>query len=255
MKIIFFILIVSTFLTVPSATASTYIYVDDDAYDLLLRLEAEGVIKSSLLTTRPSSRKEVMRLILEAERKYGESSIFIQGLIKSLKERFKVGAYDARFIKPVDFLYSRYVYADSDIQALYYNNDGDLYGKGSNLRVGFSSMAELGWLSFYLNPEFRYSDNDKDLIAKRAYGVLGFLGLEFTVGKDSQWWGPGYHGSILLSNNAEPMTMLRLTNPQPVLLPWIFKYLGLFRFTVFATRLEKERDVPESYLWGMRFNF
>ena len=174
-KIIFFILIVSVFLTVPSATASTYIRVDDNTYDLLLRLEAEGVIKSSLLTTRPLSRKEVMRLVIEAERKYGESSIFIQSLIRSLKERFEVEAYNARFIKPVDLLYSRHVYADSDIQALYYNNDGDLYRKGSNLRVGFSSMAELGWLSFYLNPESRYSDNDEDLIVKRAYGILSFF--------------------------------------------------------------------------------
>ena len=51
------------------------------------------------------------------------------------------------------------------------------------------------------------------------------------------------------------MAMLRLTNPQPILLPWILEYLGLFRFTVFTTRLEEERDVPEPYLWGMRLNF
>lgn len=256
---IFLILFFSIVLTVPSASASSYVDVTDDVYNLLLRLEAEGVITSGLLTTKPISYKEITRLILEAERNSEEGNILVQRLIQSLKERLKAEPTDMNreitFIKPLDLPYARYVYADSDLQSLYYNMDGDHYEKGSNLRAGFSSRAELRWLSLHINPEFRYSDDDKDFIVRRAYGVLNFSGLALTVGKDSQWWGPGYHGSILLSNNAEPLTMLRLTNPHPVLLPWIFKYLGPFRFTVFATRLEKERVVSESYLWGMRLNF
>ncbi len=50
--------------------------------------------------------------------------------------------------------------------------------------------------------------------------------------------------------------MLRLTNSQPVLLPWILRYIGPFRFTSFVTRLEEDRQgPPEPYLWGMRLNF
>jgi hypothetical protein len=253
---ILIILVVSLLLTVPYAEASTYLPVDDEAYNILYRLEAEGVIQSGLLTTKPLSYKEVTRLILEAEKNSVDKSIFIKDLVTNLKKRFKDEIGDAKFIKPVDFLYGKYLYADSDIQELYYNNDGDHYENGANLRAGFASRAELGWFSFYFNPEARYSDSDTDLIIKRGYGVLSSLGLDLVIGKDSQWWGPGYHGAILLSNNAEPLTMVRLTNPQPVLLPWIFKYLGLFRFTFFATRLEKNRtDVPEPYLWGMRLNF
>lgn len=241
---------------VPCAMASTYLSVGDEAYDILHRLEAEGVIQSGLLTTKPLSHKEIARLVFEAERNSVDKSLFIQRLVKTLKERFEDEIGDAKFIKPADYLYSKYVYADSDIQTLYYNNDGDHYEKRSNLRAGFSLRAELDWLSLYINPELRYSQDDTDLVMKRGYGVLSFLGLDLQIGKDSQWWGTGYHGSILLSNNPGPMTMLRLTNSQPILLPWIFKYLGPFRFTVFATRLEKERiDAPEPSLWGMRFNF
>ena len=76
------------------------------------------------------------------------------------------------------------------------------------------------------------------------------------MGKDSQWWGPGYHGALLLSNNAEPLTMIKFTGPEPQILPWVFKYLGPFQYNVFVTRLEKDRiDFPEPYLWGMRFAF
>ena len=250
------ILIVSILLIATNATSSTYLPLDDEVYNIFYRLEAEGIIQSGLLTTRPLSRKEVVRLLLEAERNSVEKSEEIQALIKILKGRVKGEIEYVRFVKPFDSLYPRYVYTDSDNQSLNYNNDGDLYEKGSNLRVGFSSRAELEWFSAYFNPEIRYSDSDTDLMLKRGYGVLSILGLDLTIGKDSQWWGPGYHGSILFSNNPEPMTMLKLTNPQPVLLPWIFKYLGPFRFTVFATRLEKERtDVQEPHLWGVRVNF
>ena len=68
---------------------------------------------------------------------------------------------------------------------------------------------------------------------------------EIEAGKDSMWWGPGYHGSILMSNNAEPFKMLKLSTPSPVSLPWIFKALGPFKVVWFLTQLEDDRPVPE----------
>ena len=253
---VIFVLSVIMLVITPNVTASTYIPLGDRIYDLLCRLEAEGVIESGLLTTQPLSRKEAVRLLLEAERNSENSSAFIQSLIAALKYELRNDIDNTKFIKPLDFLYGKYLYADSDIQKLYYNNDGDNYDKGSNLRFGFDSRAELDWLSLYINPELRYSEDGTALVIKRGYGVLSFLGLDLQIGKDSQWWGPGYHGALLLTNNAEPFKMVRLTNPQPVLLPWVFKHLGPFNFTFFTTRLEKDRkDVPEPYLWGMRLNF
>jgi hypothetical protein len=64
--------------------------------------------------------------------------------------------------------------------------------------------------------------------------------------------GQGRHGSLVLTNNADPFDMIRLTNPNPVLLPWIFKYLGPFRFDLFLTELEDSRVVPEPYFGGLR---
>lgn len=255
MKLTIILIVVILLLCIRTASASTYLPVEDEAYSIIQRLEAEGIIQDGLLTTRPLSYKEIIRLIQEAERNSEGRSAYIKAMIKSLKRRFKEEIHEVSFIKPLDTLYGRYIYLDSGGQELNYNNDGDLYNKGSNLRAGFTSRADLRWLSLYLNPEFRYSEKDSDLVAKRVYGILNFLGLEIIAGKDSQWWGPGYHGAILLSNNAEPFTMLRITNPQPVILPSLFKYLGPFRFNFFVTKLEKERTVPEPYLWGMRLNF
>jgi hypothetical protein len=50
--------------------------------------------------------------------------------------------------------------------------------------------------------------------------------------------------------------MVRIANPKPVILPWVFRYLGPFDFACFATQLERDRaDVSAPYLWGMRLNF
>lgn len=231
---------------------STDVSPDEETYILLERLSVEGVIKSSLLGTKPLSRKEIARLIREAEA--NAKTPFTKSLINSLKKGFIPEIKAKRYRKLPDRVYVRYIFQDEDGSGLSYNNNGDVYSKGSHLRIGILGRAECGLLSFLLNPEFRYSD-DGDLLMKRAYVTFDFLRLELMAGKDSMWWGPGYHGSILLSNNSKPMTMLRLSNTHPVLLPWVFKYLGPFRFNLFVSQLEKQRDVPRPYLWGLRFNF
>ncbi|NOZ24816.1 MAG: capsule assembly Wzi family protein [Nitrospirae bacterium] len=247
-------------LLVPPSAASINVPVEDETYDILQRLEAEGVIQSSLLATRPLSRKEVARLIHEAEMNYDGGSLFIRRLIQSLKKKFRDELIGTKhisidYIKPLDRLYAGYIYADGNPREIVYNNDGDDYRKGSNARLGFTSRAVLGRFSLFINPETRYSEDATDIVMKRVYGTVGLSGLVLELGKDSQWWGPGRHGSILLSNNPEPMKIVKLTNPHPVLLPWAFRYLGPFNFTFFATELGKERVVPKPYLWGMRFDF
>ncbi|MCL0038430.1 capsule assembly Wzi family protein [Thermodesulfovibrionales bacterium] len=242
------------FAFVPCAWAVN-VSVGDEIYDILLRLEADGVIQSGLLTTKPLSRREVARLVAEAERNVKDRSLFLRQLVGTLKRKFDAERDGIKYLKPIDKVYIGFIYSNQVDHELNYNNDGDIYEDGLNLRLGFSSKADLGRFSFYLNPEFRYSKNDKDLVLKRAYGILRLWGLELMAGKDSQWWGPGHHGAILLSNNAEPLTMLKLTNPHPTLLPWVFRHLGPFRFVFFASRLEEERHIPEPYLWGLRLNF
>ena len=237
------------------ANASTYLDIGDEVYNTLLRLEAEGVIQSGLLNTKPLSRKEVIRLLLEAEENSEGKSLFIRSQVQSLKKRFADEIDGTRYLKPLDKVSIGYLHSDGDPSDLIFNNDGDDYGEDNNFRFSISSRAELGWFSLFVNPEIRYSDKDTDLTMKKLYGVLDFLGLELEIGTDSQWWGPGYHGAILLSNNVEPLPLIKLTNSRPVLLPWVLKYLGLFKFTAFVTRLEEKRAVSEPYLWGMRLNF
>ncbi|MDA8087234.1 MAG: capsule assembly Wzi family protein, partial [Nitrospiraceae bacterium] len=253
--------------------ASTYVPVGDDAYNMLFRLEAEGLVKSALLDSLPISREEMRRLISEAERNAaaGHPNKADEQDIHLLKERFGDGREKVKYVKPLEEAYARYVFASQNPRdnglnysfngkassanpnGFVYNNDGDDYGKGSNFRLGFASLADLGWFSFYINPEYRYTDTSQ-INLKKIYGVFSALGLDLEVGKDSQWWGPGYNGAVLLSNNAEPFTMIKLTNDRPAILPWVFKYLGLVKFTAFVTKLDGSNITPHPYLWGLRFD-
>jgi hypothetical protein len=248
-------LFIILFLTSPPSFASVNVDIYDDIYDVISRLEAEGIIQSSLLTTKPLTRGEITRLILEAESNAEGKGPLIRQLIEYAKSRFKAGAGHAPYLKPAALTYGEYVYADSEAaERITYNNDGHTYEKGSNFRAGFSTYAEFGRISLDINPEIRFSEGDTDMTVRRAYGVFSFAGLDLELGKDSQWWGPGHHGSLLLSDNAEPLTILKLSNPEPVVLPSVFRYLGLFKFTFFATRLEDDRAVPHPLLWGLRVN-
>lgn len=239
---------------VGNTEGSTYVPLDDEVYSYLQRFEAEGLIESGLLTTKPLSYREVARLIIEAEENSDRATPLIKRMIQQLKERFIEETKQESFFKPMERLYMVYRYQDKDSNVFNYNLEGDTFTKKNNLRAGFETRLECGRFSFSASPEFRYSQSE-DFYWKRLYGVLSTGGVDFQFGKDTQWWGPGYHGAILLSNNAKPFTMLKITNPEPVVLPWMFRYLGLFRLTAFVTRLEKDRpDVPEPYLWGMRLN-
>jgi hypothetical protein len=111
-------------------------------------------------------------------------------------------------------------------------------------------------VAFYFHPEYAHSTpdpHDVDLI--EGYGKVSLGGVEIEVGKDSLAWGPGYHGSIIMGNNAEPFKMIKVSNPRPILLPWIFRGLGPFKASWFLSELEDDRHISEAKLSGLRLNF
>jgi hypothetical protein len=58
-----------------------------------------------------------------------------------------------------------------------------------------------------------------------------------------------------MSNNAHPFDMIKLSNPEPVRLPWILSYLGHWQFNLIFSQLNDERKAPElanPFLCGMR---
>jgi len=76
------------------------------------------------------------------------------------------------------------------------------------------------------------------------------------AGAISQWWGPGWESSLILSDNARPLPALSLSRSnsdafESAPLNWI----GPWTFTAQMARLETQRHVPNAMLWSMRGSF
>ena len=72
------------------------------------------------------------------------------------------------------------------------------------------------------------------------------------AGRFSLWWGPGRHGALIFTTNAEPLWGFRLRNPRPIPLGGWFKFLGAIQYDLFIARLEESRPIPHALLSGMR---
>ncbi|MBN2021080.1 MAG: hypothetical protein JW749_12755 [Sedimentisphaerales bacterium] len=268
--LLFFVSQVQLFLvlSVVKGFVSTNVTPGHWSYDAIDKLIGQGLIDGSMMTTKPVTRFEMARHIAEADEKYrllGKNNEIIDGILTRLKKEFAaelatIGAVDGNpvkdYVKPVEDPYIKYLYGEStpDIE----NIRGVQLDEHSNLRAGFESRGQLfDVTAFYLHPEYRWSsvETNKDFKLIEAYGKLQLGKVEIEVGKDSLWWGPGQHGALLMSNNAEPFKMVKISNPTPVELPWIFKGLGPFKAVWFLTLLEKDRPVPEPKLTGLRVNF
>jgi len=266
------------------AVVSVNVPIGDWTYDVIDKLTGMGLIKSDLRGIRPITRLEMARLTTEAEAEFEE--IFesqkdkypaqrweiIRALLNRLKNEFRGSLEDLSegggpsvAIKPLENVYFGYLYGNNEFDLE--NDRGQKYGESSNVRAGFSTYGTFfNHLAYYFNPEYRYTEDlspsgeaccgseGSEVELLEGYGKLEFFNIEVEVGRDSLWWGPGRHGSLILSTNAKPFDMLKFSNPRPVVLPWIFRYLGLWKFEAFYTKLDEDRVVPEPEFIGYRFD-
>ena len=133
------------------------------------------------------------------------------------------------------------------------NRHGERLEQGPNGRLAGASWVEVeGVLAAYAYPEFLLGPDHASGRLVEGYAKARAGVLELQVGRESLWWGPGFHGSMLLSNNALGLDMVRLQTANQVTLPWVFRYLGPMKLVWFFGQFEKEREFPRTKLMGVR---
>ena len=175
------------------------------------------------------------------------------------------------------------------------DDNGRPYGQGANAIVGIAQRAEAGPLAFYLRAEYQYAsalpaynlaaqqaiaDSDglpfgwnlrsgstSRLRTVEAYAAVNLSGWQLSFGQQNLWWGPDRTTSMILSNNAEALPMLRLERVSPMRLPGFLGGLGPARANLFFARQGGVHYVrlgpelvlngspsqgldPPPYLWG-----
>ncbi len=95
--------------------------------------------------------------------------------------------------------------------------------------------------------EFRY-DNSLLGVAVGNYAI--------TLSTMDRWWGPGWDGSLILSNNARPIPSVTLERnfTDPFATKWL-SWLGPWDFSVLFGQMESDRHVPNAKFFGLRFDF
>jgi len=106
----------------------------------------------------------------------------------------------------------------------------------------------------YLKAARRYleSENRAEFLLEEGYAKLQAFNIELQGGRDHLWWGSGQKETLMLSDNAPGLYMLKLSNFAPFTLPWIFRFLGPINAAVFLAQLEKDRTIPRPFFAGMR---
>ena len=88
-----------------------------------------------------------------------------------------------------------------------------------------------------------------------TYAGVTVLGNAISVGKQSLWWGPNASGAFMVSNNAEPIYMLRINRTFPLWIPLISKLLGTIRYDNFFGRLTGNNFPPHPFVYGNKISF
>ena len=247
--------------------------VRDAAYDDLERLATAGLVDRAILNTKPFSRTEAARLVARAIEKIRADSVGaynnrqdLESVLNRLLAEFrpelaslgvKVADVDGTAapgtfsFTPVDRAQVRGGYASRDLSLI--NNQGLRFQHGVNGGLTFESRAQIGdHVTFYLQPELTGNEEYGAARLVAGYVKLTAFNIELLAGRENLWWGPGLHGSLIMSNNAPPLDHIRLGSAEAFRLPWIGDWIGPTKVLGFFAQLERNRDIPRTEMAGLR---
>lgn len=264
----------------------------DSVYRDIEKFQAFDLVRTVLWGQRPFARSEIGRILCEVKKNLDKKeevepdkipSWIVEHYRKREKEfrteMIQRGCLEGEIKKyewqPLETVFYEMTLLDSAPTVIPQNNAGGRitasinpltdYRAGRHYVDGFQTALEMThrarlhkYGAFYLHPRFQFqfprgaAGNDVDPIIHQLYGKFAIKNFEIQVGRDSLVWGQSPRGGQLLSANARPLDMIKLTSTSPFYHPWIFKYLGLSRWTFFVANLGPEREFPRSFLTGLK---
>ncbi len=130
------------------------------------------------------------------------------------------------------------------------NMEGTCLDKGLTTFLNVAGQGRLNKnITFFYEGQVRNSSEGTDTTLKKAYVKLRTGIVSWELGKDSIWLGHGYHGSLLLSNNADPFLMFKFDTEEPFRLPFFLSKLGEFKYTFFHGWLTDFNIIGQRIAW------
>lgn len=262
------------------------------AYDAIERLTALGIIDSAMVVAKPYSRKQAAKYVARAIERIRADEVEPDGrkiLVEPLLERLMgelrpelmdLGVVARRRTEPASLVrYGARVQSEVDEfsigggQTVRFreNRDGEYYANGVQNQTDVRGWLEVGdWAAVMVQPKFisntdalshgpttgpLTSFNDQYVYLREASLKLTFWNTALEVGRGTQWWGPGYHGSLLLTDHAFPLDMIKLGSDEAFRLPWKFRELGEWKVNTFMARLEGDQTFSHENIFGLRVSY
>jgi hypothetical protein len=256
--------------------ASSYVPVEDTwIYEAFDRLAALGYLPTSSAILRPWTRLECARLLAEAHDSVDDPNDAVARLLAALDTEFRheTDVVDgARNLSSTgENAYARVTgIAGTPLRDGFHfastivNDFGRPFGQGINTYDGLSAHAQFGPVAVYGRAEYQFASamprysaatqqyltslavppfgwnlrfgNTNRLRPMEAYASLNLANWQISFGQQSLWWGPDRSTSLILSNNAEALPMLRIARAKPLVLPSFLSKLGPVHLDMFFAR-------------------
>jgi hypothetical protein len=267
------------------AAASVNLPLHHWAYEAIERLTSLGIIDRAMVTTKPYSRKEAARYVaraierarkdqLPADGREAVAEPLLERLMRELRpelqeldavarpsgSELRAIRYGGRLTTEVDGFFV----GGGQTVRFRENRGGEYYVNGAVNQTDVRGWMELGdWVSVTFQPKFisnRHvlgigaTNNSQNFYIREGAVKISHYNLALEIGRGTQWWGQGYHGSLLLTDHAYPLDMIKFGTEQPFKIPWL-ESLGDWKINSFLSRFEVNRDFPRAKLFGLRVTY
>jgi Capsule assembly protein Wzi len=291
-SVVVLFLVVGLFFPVHQTEASVNLPLHHWTYEAIERLTNMGIIDRAMVVTKPYSRKQAAKYVARAidrirsdEIRDDDRRVIVEPLVERLMAEFRPELMDLGIIARKRTEPSRAIRygarLETEVDAfsigggqtvrLRENRGGEYYANGVQNQTDVRGWLEVGdWAAFMLQPKFisnpkalsrgptvgpLTSFNDQYAYLREGSLKLTLWNVAVEVGRGTQWWGPGYHGSLLLTDHAFPLDMIKLGSDETFRLPWMFSKLGDWKINSFLARLEGDQTFPHEKLFGLRISY
>ncbi len=145
------------------------------------------------------------------------------------------------------------------------NRMGQYYANGEQAQTDLRGWVEVSdFLALTFDPKYisnahalglGATENNHNAYLQEFNAKLTLFNVAVQAGRSTNWWGPGYRGSLLLTDNAFPLDMVQVGSDESFRLPWVLSSLGEWRINTFLTQLERDRDFPRAEVFGLRLSY
>lgn len=219
-----------------------FLRAEPEDYVMIDKLQGLGFLPALMTGTRGLEAREVS---LEVGKEEHVEDPFVDGMLRFLQLE---GARDLDFRIGGGIGYSNARYVPPNAQGMPVP-DGAGYGVN-----GFFRAAPYSWLGIQAQGEVVGGSNGERTGRIEETSLrLGWPEATLEAGRFAVWYGPGRHGALLFTTNAEPLIGVRIRNPRPIAFPKAVDFLGAFQYDFFMARIDTGGPYPDSLVSGMRF--